>query len=86
MAKKLDDFAIVTHGGAGEPLEFTDGCEAAARRGRECMLETGEALEAAIAAVVLFEEEKRFNAGTGAVRFLEDRARHAAAGGPSVWC
>jgi len=71
MTGELDDFAIVTHGGAGEPLEFTDGCEAAARRGRECMLETGDALEAAIAAVVVLEEDERFNAGTGAVLCLD---------------
>ena len=71
MTGELDDFAIVTHGGAGEPLEFTDGCEAAARCGRECMLETGDALEAAIAAVVVLEEDERFNAGTGAVLCLD---------------
>jgi beta-aspartyl-peptidase (threonine type) len=71
MTGDLDDFAIVTHGGAGELLEFTDGCEAAARRGRECMLETGDALEAAIAAVVVLEEDERFNAGTGAVLCLD---------------
>lgn len=71
MSKELQGFAIVTHGGAGEPLDFTDGCEAAARRGRETMLATGDALEAAIAAVVLLEEDERFNAGTGAVLCLD---------------
>ncbi|MFC5462835.1 isoaspartyl peptidase/L-asparaginase [Massilia niabensis] len=71
MSTKLHGFAIVTHGGAGEPLEFTDGCELAARRGREKMLETGDALDAAIAAVVVLEEDERFNAGTGAVLCLD---------------
>ena len=71
MSHNLHGFAIVTHGGAGEPLEFTDGCEAAARRGRETLLETGDALDAAIAAVVVLEEDDRFNAGTGAVLCLD---------------
>ena len=68
---KPQGFAIVTHGGAGEPLEFTDGCEAAARRGQEKFRETGDALDAAIAAVVVLEEDERFNAGTGSVLCLD---------------
>ncbi|QNA88983.1 L-asparaginase [Massilia sp. Dwa41.01b] len=71
MSNTLKGFAIVTHGGAGEPLDYTDGCEAAARRGREHMLETGDALDAAIAAVMVFEEDERFNAGTGSVLCLD---------------
>ncbi|MDB5792025.1 MAG: L-asparaginase [Massilia sp.] len=71
MSITLQGFAIVTHGGAGEPLEFTDGCERAAQRGREMMRETGDALDAAIAAVLVFEEDERFNAGTGSVLCLD---------------
>lgn len=71
MTNSLQGLAIVTHGGAGEPLDFTDGCEAAARRGREKMRDTGDALDAAIAAVLVFEEDERFNAGTGAVLCLD---------------
>lgn len=71
MTNKLQGFAIVTHGGAGEPLELTDGCELAAQRGREMMLATGDALEAAIAAVIVLEEDERFNAGTGSVLCLD---------------
>jgi isoaspartyl peptidase/L-asparaginase-like protein (Ntn-hydrolase superfamily) len=71
MGNNLHGFAIVTHGGAGEPLEFTDGAEKAAQRGREMMRETGDALDAAIAAVVVFEEDERFNAGTGSVLCLD---------------
>jgi L-asparaginase/beta-aspartyl-peptidase (threonine type) len=71
MSNNMQGFAIVTHGGAGEPLKFTDGCELAARRGREKMLETGDALDAAIAAVIVFEEDERFNAGTGSVLCLD---------------
>lgn len=68
---KPQGFAIVTHGGAGEPLEFTDGCETAARRGHEKFRETGDALDAAIAAVIVLEEDERFNAGTGSVLCLD---------------
>ena len=71
MSNTLQGFAIVTHGGAGEPLDLTDGCERAARRGRETMRETGDALDAAIAAVLVFEEDERFNAGTGSVLCLD---------------
>lgn len=71
MTNKPQGFAIVTHGGAGEPLEFADGCASAARKARATLLETGDALEAAIAAVVVLEEDDRFNAGTGAVLGLD---------------
>lgn len=71
MSNKDQGFAIVVHGGAGEPLEFTDGCDKAARRGREMIIETGDALEAAIAAVMVLEEDERFNAGTGSVLCLD---------------
>jgi beta-aspartyl-peptidase (threonine type) len=71
VTNKEQGFAIVVHGGAGEPLEFTDGCEKAAQRGREKLLETGDALDAAIAAVMVLEEDERFNAGTGSVLCLD---------------
>jgi beta-aspartyl-peptidase (threonine type) len=71
VSDKEQGFAIVVHGGAGEPLAFTDGCEKAAQRGREKLLETGDALDAAIAAVLVLEEDERFNAGTGSVLCLD---------------
>ena len=71
MSNTERGFAVVTHGGAGEPLEYSDGCERAAQRGHEMIIETGDALEAAIAAVMVFEEDERFNAGTGAVLCLD---------------
>ena len=71
MSNKENGFAIVTHGGAGEPLAFTDGCEQAARAGRAKFEDSGDALDAAIAAVMVLEEDERFNAGTGAVLCLD---------------
>ncbi|QOL48893.1 isoaspartyl peptidase/L-asparaginase [Massilia litorea] len=71
MGNKEQGFAIVVHGGAGEPLEFADGCERAARQARSKLLETGDALDAAIAAVLVLEEDERFNAGTGSVLCLD---------------
>jgi len=71
VSHKDQRFAIVTHGGAGEPLDYADGCERAAQRGHEIIIETGDALEAAIAAVLVLEEDERFNAGTGAVLCLD---------------
>jgi beta-aspartyl-peptidase (threonine type) len=71
LSKKEQGFAIVVHGGAGEPLEFADGCERAAQQARSMLLETGDALDAAIAAVLVLEEDERFNAGTGSVLCLD---------------
>ena len=67
MNSKPHGFAIVVHGGAGEPLAFEDGCQQAAAAGLARIAETGDALDAAIAAVLVLEEDERFNAGTGAV-------------------
>lgn len=57
--------AIVVHGGAGSPRSMTQGTDPAARRGLE-VIASGTALEAAIAAVTVLEDDCRFNAGTGA--------------------
>lgn len=71
MQNKQPGFAIVTHGGAGESLDLTDGAERAAKDGHARFLAGGDALDAAIAAVVVFEEDERFNAGTGSVLCLD---------------
>ncbi|WP_313706299.1 isoaspartyl peptidase/L-asparaginase [Massilia sp.] len=68
---KPQGFAIVTHGGVGEPLAYTDGCARAARGGHDKFRETGDPLDAAVAAVTVFEEDERFNAGTGSVLGLD---------------
>lgn len=56
---------IVTHGGAGSPSKFKDGIEKAARKGFSVLKNGCSALDAAVEAVVVLEDDERFNAGTG---------------------
>lgn len=56
---------ILTHGGAGAPASLRDGPQAAADAGLSRLREGGGALDAALAAVVVLEDDPRFNAGTG---------------------
>jgi L-asparaginase / beta-aspartyl-peptidase len=64
--------AIIVHGGAGD-WSAEDGagdaalagCHAAARAGFDILARGGSALDAAVAAVVVLEDDPRFNAGTG---------------------
>ena len=56
---------IVTHGGVGGPKEHSDACERACRAGAAAFMEHGHALEAAIRATVVLEDDPRLNAGTG---------------------
>jgi beta-aspartyl-peptidase (threonine type) len=71
MSQTQGGYAIVVHGGAGSPREYSDGCELAARRGVEELGISGDALEAAIAAVTVLEDDGRFNAGRGSVLCLD---------------
>jgi L-asparaginase/beta-aspartyl-peptidase (threonine type) len=64
-------FAIVVHGGVGSPCEYSDGCERAARHAVDELGISGDALEAAIAAVTVLEDDGRFNAGRGAALGLD---------------
>jgi beta-aspartyl-peptidase (threonine type) len=62
---------ILVHGGAGDlpaaarPMHAA-GCQRAAEAGLAKLLETGSAIEGAIAAVRVLEDDARFNAGAGA--------------------
>lgn len=63
---------IVTHGGAGAPIEDQDGAQAAAALGLakldgqgDASKDGSEALTAVLAAAVKLEDDPRFNAGTG---------------------
>ena len=58
--------AVVVHGGAGEPRELDDGCVQAAQRAMDQLEQGRDALDAAVAAVTVLENDGRFNAGTGA--------------------
>ena len=63
--------AVVVHGGAGASREHEDGCVLAARRALAQLEVTGDALDAAIAAVTTLEDDGRFNAGSGSVLGLD---------------
>jgi len=56
---------IVTHGGAGSPLEYKNGTEKAAKKGYIVLRKKGNAVDAVVEAVVVLENDPRFNAGTG---------------------
>jgi L-asparaginase/beta-aspartyl-peptidase (threonine type) len=71
MQEAHGGFAIVVHGGIGSPTDYRDGCELAARGGLEEYGISGDALEAAIAAVTVLEDDGRFNAGRGAALGLD---------------
>jgi len=56
---------IICHGGAGHTPKVQDGVNKAAEAGWKVLNETDNALEAAIAATIIMEDDFRFNAGTG---------------------
>lgn len=58
---------VLTHGGASALMEWGDGCSSAVASAHEILAGGGDALEAAVAAVVSLESDGRFNAGKGSV-------------------
>lgn len=56
---------VLTHAGAGTSPELADGPQGAAEKALGLLLAGEPALEAAIEAVVVLEDDPRFNAGTG---------------------
>lgn len=64
-------YAVVAHGGVGADPNDADGCTAAVEQAARELDKGGDALAAAIAAVVHMENDGRFNAGTGAVLALD---------------
>jgi beta-aspartyl-peptidase (threonine type) len=57
--------AVVAHGGAGAPSSDADGPRAAVARGLAVLTGGRDALDAAVEATVVLEDDPRFNAGTG---------------------
>ncbi|HEY4178163.1 MAG TPA: isoaspartyl peptidase/L-asparaginase [Kofleriaceae bacterium] len=75
---------IVVHGGAGRigperHARMRSGCLAAARVGHAILVAGGTALDAAIAAVRVLEDDPEYNAGTGAVLTREQTVETDAA-------
>ncbi|CAA9467330.1 MAG: Isoaspartyl aminopeptidase @ Asp-X dipeptidase [uncultured Solirubrobacteraceae bacterium] len=75
---------VVVHGGAGTWAQAdwpgaTAAVAAAARAALGVIREGGSALDAAVAAVVILEDDPRFNAGTGAVPTEDGDLEHDAA-------
>lgn len=58
---------MVAHGGAGADIADQDGCVAAASAGLARLRAGADAVQAAVAAVRVLEDDPRFNAGTGSV-------------------
>lgn len=59
--------AVVVHGGAGASQDDVDGCQVAARAALDVLQAGGESLDAVVRAVMVLEDDDRFNAGTGSV-------------------
>ncbi|MCB9703640.1 MAG: isoaspartyl peptidase/L-asparaginase [Myxococcales bacterium] len=64
---------VVTHGGAGSPPALADGPQAAAAAALARLAAGDAAVDAAIAGVIVLEDDPRFNAGTGANIRLDGR-------------
>jgi beta-aspartyl-peptidase (threonine type) len=65
--------AIVVHGGAGNRRDNEDGCLRAAEIGFAMLRKGGDAITAAVEAVVVLEDDPRFNAGVGSIRRIDGR-------------
>jgi L-asparaginase / beta-aspartyl-peptidase len=63
--------AAIAHGGQGSPPSKADGCRAAVDAALKALEATGDPVDAAVAGVVVLEDDPRFNAGTGAVVRLD---------------
>jgi isoaspartyl peptidase/L-asparaginase-like protein (Ntn-hydrolase superfamily) len=57
--------AAIAHGGAGSPPDRVDGCRKAVDAALAVLEAGGEPVDAAVAGVVVLEDDPRFNAGTG---------------------
>jgi beta-aspartyl-peptidase (threonine type) len=67
------DIFIAAHGGAGGSGRDADGCRSAAEAAAQLLRNGHEALDGAVASVVVLEDDGRFNAGSGSVLCLDGR-------------
>jgi isoaspartyl peptidase/L-asparaginase-like protein (Ntn-hydrolase superfamily) len=63
--------AAISHGGVGTDAAHSDGCRTAVDAALAAVESTGDPLEAAVAGVVVLEDDHRFNAGTGSIVRLD---------------
>lgn len=73
-------FGVVAHGGAGSPAELSDGCEKACQAAFALLQEGKSALDAAVEAARILEDDGRFNAGSGSVLRLDGKTIEMDAG------
>lgn len=66
--------AAIAHGGVGSPIESSDGCRAAVDAALEIAEAGGDPVDAAVAGVVVLEDDPRFNAGTGSSVRLDGKS------------
>jgi beta-aspartyl-peptidase (threonine type) len=63
-----NNFVILAHGGAGSKNEFSDGTERACEAGIQERLSGAPILESVCKAVLVLEDDSRFNAGIGSAQ------------------
>jgi len=73
-------YGVVVHGGAGSPVELSDGCKAACESAFSLLKEGNSALDAVVKAACILEDDGRFNAGSGSVLRLDGRTIEMDAG------
>jgi L-asparaginase / beta-aspartyl-peptidase len=72
--------AIMVHGGAGHPVTESDGCLVAAQCGWQHLASGGDALTAIVNAIVVLENDGRYNAGRGSLLRMDGRTIEMDAG------
>ncbi len=66
-------YGVVTHGGAGSPPQFSDGCRKACETAFQLLEKGGDALDAVTEAARILEDDGRFNAGSGSALRLDGK-------------
>jgi L-asparaginase/beta-aspartyl-peptidase (threonine type) len=66
-------YGVVAHGGVGSPMELSDGCKAACEAAFALLGAGSSAMEAAVEAARILEDDGRFNAGSGSVLRLDGK-------------